>query len=246
MTFAELNKQNMTLVNRIEETLEQVWSGDIEESAASRAVLSDGAAIENYIDANVTRNLTASLEKSQSSLDLVLTALKLYYASGNIEVLNIYRARIEERTRGYRNSIDTKRYVTLLKDWETGIKNGLGRIVMSSHVAKNGDTLFEVDEKKSCATLDNGKFIEKSNTARKHCLHRFMHCLQWVNLINPRMYKAPTKHSIDKVEEAVKKLAKTFDENSQAMFTAMLEAGEAYLANLVERVAAEGATREAA
>lgn len=237
MNANQLHDHNVDTVYTIEQTLEQVWNGSLSEDKAAD-ILSNEVAIEDYIDATVERNLTASLVKGQSALDLVLTALKLYFATGDVKRLTAYRKRIAERATGYKNDPNTRHYVSILADFMKGVKNGLGELCRTDRVAKNGDALYVVRESMRCAYFEKGEFHEVSATARKKVRHRFCHDLQWVNLVKPRLYtEAKEKKSIDQIADRLRAIAKEFDTPSQDLFNSMITWTESVLAELRERAA---------
>lgn len=237
MNSTQLEKSIGTTVYLIDDTLSKVWNGELEEDNAA-AILNDECAVEDYIDATVERNLTASLVKGQSALDLVLTALKLYFATGEVKRLTTFRKRIAERATGYKNDPNTRHYVSILADFMTGIRHGLGELCRTDKTAKNGDALYEVRESMRCAYFEKGEFHEVSATARKKVRHRFCHDLQWVNLVKPRLVPAEkAKKTEAQIADRLRAVAKEFNDSSQPMFDKMIEWVEAVMAEARERAA---------
>lgn len=237
MNAERLHNVNMSTVYLIDQTLESVLSGHVDEEKAA-SILNDDVSIEDYIDATVERNLTASLVKGQSALDLVLTALKLYFATGDVKRLNAYRKRIADRATGYKNDPNTRHYVSILADFMKGVRNGLGELCRTDKVAKNGDALYEVREAMRCAYFDKGEFHEVSATARKKVRHRFFHDLQWVNLIKPRLVPTEKAKRVEsEIADRLRTVAKEFNDGSQPIFDKMVSWVEMLMAEARERAA---------
>lgn len=142
--------------------------------------------IEAVITAKANKIFAYEYGAEQTTLELVRSALDLYFSTGEDKVLDTYAKTVRKLASSAKSAEHRTR---VSADFNTGLWNGLGRLVKTDRIDKQGNTLYEHDANMVCVRVERGKFQTISNSKRKAVRDRYVNELRKLNLVRPRMYR---------------------------------------------------------
>lgn len=193
---------------------------DILELDVQSELVANEAEIEALVRAEVGVGIEHCIGATTAARNLAVRCLDMFYASGSLAVIAKFRAIIREVSAPYK---DTEYKLSLLSDFNRAVRYGLGELVNTGRVDKQGNALYALDKSQSCLVFDEEmrKYVVRSKNVRKAVGRRYYSDLRNVNLVRPRMFrdfeKRSEKKGVKDIPDAVRKLCKGFDDKATAI-----------------------------
>lgn len=240
-----MENNNCNVVELIDTLLSETDTGKLEEADAQVKIL-NATQIHNYVASKVAAYCQAALTKETSANELVHLSLGIFYSTHSVETLNETLKSFKEVQRSY--SKDNHRQVKLASDWVKGVKHGLGILVAHSATDKMGNTLYKIDQSKTCAELKDGAFtLRGGNDAFTAARNKYRLYQRHLDLVSPRLWvDYAEKNRLQGLTDLLKMYEqigkKNLDERARKRNDESIAATRADIAEMAEQAQARAAS----